>query len=92
MEMFRHEDPAEEEKVELGADRLEGLDEEAGETRGGKNGNAAIGAAGDKLQLARFEVTMVKGHQASMALASGADLKGKVCASLRGHANIPLKN
>jgi len=53
--------------MKLAPSRTEGFHEEAAEARGGKNGNASIGAAGDKLQVAGVEAATVEWHGASIA-------------------------
>ncbi|MGH9453267.1 MAG: hypothetical protein ACRD2O_04780 [Terriglobia bacterium] len=62
MKMLRHQHPTDQAEMELGASGAPGLDKKRAAGGAGKDGCAAVSAAGDKLQLARFEVTMVKRH------------------------------
>jgi hypothetical protein len=96
MKMLWHQHPADQKKIELGADCAQSVDKDFTVLGIKKNWHTAVRAAGDKLQLPRLEVAMVKWHRASISFGleepergepqdhgylSDADLKRKVCAS-----------
>jgi hypothetical protein len=71
------------------------------EFRDGKDRHAAVGAGGDKLQLAGFEMASVDRHSCGIpdgearrlsrrgiVCAAGADLKRKICASRPKSDNV----